>query len=247
MRGLEQKVAIVTGASRGIGAATARRLAADGARVVVNYARNEEAAHQVVTSIQAAGGEALAVRADVGEEAQVRQLFEKTAERFGRLDILVNNAGLFERQPLEGIDRAHFQRLVDVNLWAVVTATQEAAKRFAPQGGRIINMVSVSARQGFPRAGIYSATKGAVEAFTRVAANELGPRGVTVNALLIGTIETDMLAGATPQFVQALVAKTPLGRMGQPADVADVVAFLASEDARWVTGQVLGVSGGLAM
>jgi 3-oxoacyl-[acyl-carrier protein] reductase len=247
MRRLEQKVAIVTGASRGIGAATARRLAADGARVVVNYARNEEAAHQVVADIQAAGGEALGLRADVGDEAQVRRLFDKTVERFGRLDILVNNAGLFERQPLGKIDRAHFQRLVDVNLWGVVTATQEAAQRFGPQGGRIINMASVSARQGFPTAGIYSATKGAVEAFTRVSANELGPRGVTVNALLLGTIDTDMLAGATPQLVQALVAKTPLGRIGQPADVADVVAFLASEDGRWVTGQVLGVSGGQAM
>jgi 3-oxoacyl-[acyl-carrier protein] reductase len=247
MRRLEQKVAIVTGASRGIGAATARRLAADGAKVVVNYMRSEEAANRVVADIQAAGGEALGVRADVADEAQVRQLFEKTVERFGRLDILVNNAGFLERQPLGSIDRAHFQRLMDINLWSVVTATQEAARRFGPQGGRIINMASVSARQGFPSAGIYSAAKGAIEAFTRVSANELGPRGVTVNALLLGTIETDMLAGATPQLIQALVARTPLGRMGQPADVADVVAFLASEDGRWVTGQVVGVSGGLAM
>lgn len=246
MRRLEQKVALVTGASRGIGAATARRLAADGAKVVVNYTRNEEAANRVVADIQAAGGEALVGRADLADEAQVCQLFEKAMAHFGRLDILVNNAGLFERQSVGSIDRAHFQRLVDVNLWGVVTATREAVKRFGPQGGRIINVSSVSSRTGFPTAGIYAATKGAVEAFTRVAASELGPRGITVNALLVGTVETDMLAGATPQVVQALVAQTPLGRIGRPEDIADVVAFLSSEDARWVTGQVVGVSGGFA-
>lgn len=248
MHGLEGKVAIVTGASRGIGAGIARKLAAQGARVVINYTRNEEAAHWVAADIQRAGGEVLVERADVADEAQVKQLFERTDARFGRLDILVNNAGILEFRPLDAVDRAHYQRIMDVNLWGVMSASQQAARRLG-QGGRIINITSASSRRPFPALSVYAASKGAVEALTRSLATELGPKGITVNAIFAGMVETEMTMGhgSDGSAVQALIRATPLQRMGQPEDIADIVAFLASDSGRWVTGQSLGATGGFVM
>jgi 3-oxoacyl-[acyl-carrier protein] reductase len=248
MNGFEGKVAIVTGASRGIGASIARKLAAQGAKVVINYTRNEEAAHQVASDIQRAGGEVLVERADVADEAQVKQLFERTDARFGRLDILVNNAGILEFRPIDAVDRTHYQRVMDVNLWGVMSASQQAARRLG-QGGRIINITSASTRMAFPALSVYAASKGAVEAFTRSLATELGPKGITVNAIFAGMVETDMTMGhgSNEAAVQALIQATPLRRVGQPNDIADIVAFLASEASHWVTGQAIGATGGLVM
>lgn len=246
MHGLEGKVAIVTGASRGIGAEIARKLAAQGAKVVLNYTRNEESARKVAEEIQRAGGEVLVERADVADEAQVKYLFERTDAHFGRLDILVNNAGILEFRPIDAVDRAHYQRIMDINLWGVVSASQQAARRLG-QGGRIINITSASSRSPFPALSVYAASKGAVEAFTRGLAAELGPRGITVNAIFAGMVETDMTANSSPEGVRAFVQATPLRRTGQPEDVADVVTFLASESSRWVTGQSIGATGGIVM
>ena len=246
MNGLEGKVAIVTGASRGIGAGIARKLAAQGAKVVINYTQNEERAQQVAADIQRAGGEVLVERADVADEAQVKCLFERTDARFGRLDILVNNAGILEFRPLDAIDRTHFQRVLDVNLWGVVIASQQAARRLG-QGGRIINITSISTRTPFPALGVYAASKGAVEGFTRTLATELGPRGITVNAVFAGVVETDMSTVGTAEQMNAVAQATPLRRTGKPEDIADVVAFLASESSHWVTGQAIGATGGLVM
>ncbi len=246
MNGLEGKVAIVTGASRGIGAGIARKLAAQGAKVVLNYTRNEEAAHQVAADIQRAGGEVLVERADVADEAQVQQLFERMDARFGRLDILVNNAGILEMRPIDTVDRAHFQRILDVNLWGVVSASQQAARRLG-QGGRIINITSTATRSPIPALGVYAASKAGVEAFTRTLAAELGPRGITVNSIMAGMVETDMTAFCTEEQRQGMVQVTPLRRVGRTEDIADVVAFLASESSQWVTGQSIGATGGFVM
>ncbi|OJT26547.1 hypothetical protein BO221_00430 [Archangium sp. Cb G35] len=251
MHGLEGKVAVVTGASRGIGASIARKLASQGAKVVINYTRNEDAAHQVAADIQRAGGEVLVERADVADEAQVKQLFERTDARFGRLDILVNNAGILEFRPLDVIDRTHFQRVMDTNLWGVVCASQQAARRLG-QGGRIINISSASSRTPFTALGIYAASKAAVEAFTRTLAVELGPRGITANVIFAGMVETDMTAGHTSgessqARIQAMIQATPLRRVAKPEDISDIVALLASESSQWVTGQSIGATGGLVM
>ncbi|HYO73062.1 MAG TPA: glucose 1-dehydrogenase [Archangium sp.] len=251
MNGLEGKVAIVTGSSRGIGASVARKLAAQGAKVVINYTRNEAAAHQVAADIQRAGGEVLVECADVADKAQVKQLFERTDARFGRLDILVNNAGILEFRPLDAIDRAHFQRILDTNLWGVVSASQQAARRLS-QGGRIINISSMATRTPLSALGIYAASKGAVDAFTRAIAVELGPRGITANAIFAGVVATDMSAehsrgDETQALLQALIQATPLRRVALPEDIANSVALLASESSQWITGQSIGATGGLVM
>ncbi|HZP81151.1 MAG TPA: glucose 1-dehydrogenase [Chthonomonadaceae bacterium] len=243
---LAGKVAIVTGASRGIGAAIARRLAADGARVVVNYSASEEAARQVITQIGEAGGEAVAVQADLSDYWQIPGLFEMAMLQYGRLDILVNNAGVAEFHPLGEITQREYERQFDVNVRGVLFASQEAAKRFGEEGGRIINITSGAAQACPPGTSVYSATKAAVEAMTKSHAAELGPRQITVNAVAPGFTETDMLAAVFPADARAsMIARTPLGRIGTPEDIADVVAFLVSDDARWITGQVIGVNGGL--
>ena len=246
MSGLTGRVAIVTGASRGIGAAIARRLARDGAIVIVSYSRNAEAAQEVVAEIERAGGEAEAIQADVADLEQVKRLFAETIQGFGRLDILVNNAGVAEFRPLEAIDAAHYAHQFDVNVRGLLFATQEAALRFGSAGGCIVNITSGAAKAAPPGASVYSATKAAVEAMTVSHAAELGPRGIRVNAVAPGITETDMLqANIPPPVQQAMIQNTALRRLGMPEDIADVVAFLASHDARWITGQILGANGGL--
>ncbi len=243
---LSGKVALVTGGSRGIGAAIARRLAADGAKVVVNYARSEGPADEVVRAIEGTGGEARAVRADLGDPAQVRPLFEATIAAFGRLDILVNNAGVFAMRPLTEVDLAHYSGMFDVNVRGPLLASAEAARRFPPEGGRIVNISSQVVRAAIAGGSVYSATKAALESMTRVHATELGPKGVTVNAVAPGTTDTEMLREGLPEEARKMmVGNTAMGRLGTPEDIADVVAFLASDDARWVTGQCIDVSGGL--
>ncbi|ATB31261.1 SDR family NAD(P)-dependent oxidoreductase [Melittangium boletus] len=243
---LEQKVAIITGASRGIGAAVARRLASDGAKVVVNYVRNADAAAAVVASIQAAGGDALAVCADVADESQMQALFTTTLERHGRLDILVNNAAAFGSAPLDQIDRGLFQQLVDVNIWGVLVGCRLAGRHMTT-GGRVINFSSIGVHKGFAGGGMYAATKAAVESLTRTAATELAPRDISVNALIVGQVATDMGAEVPMKMRQQIAAQTLIGKIGRPEDVGGVVSFLASDDARWVTGQTLGVNGGYLM
>ena len=240
------KVALVTGASRGIGRAVAERLAKDGARVVVNFARNTEAAQETVAAIQAEGGEAVAEQADLSQAAEVTRLFDAVTDRFGRLDVLVNNAGVYEARPLDRVDEDHFTGLFDINVLAVLLASREAARRIGDGGGRIINLSSGAARAAVPGGSVYAASKAAVEALTRCHAAELGPRGITVNAVAPGFTESDMLDMALPSEARGMmIGLTALGRLGRPEDIADVVAFLASDDARWITGEVIGANGGL--
>jgi 3-oxoacyl-[acyl-carrier protein] reductase len=247
MSKLKDRVAVVTGASRGIGAAIARRLAADGAKVVVNYARDEKSAVSVSDAIRAAGGTAIPAHADVTDEAQVQAMLERTMKELGRLDILVNNAGIFEFKTLDVVDRATFLRMMDVNLWSVLLASREAARHFGESGGRIINISSTAARMGVSGVLLYSATKAGLEAVTRCLAAELGPKKICVNAVAPGLIETDMTAGFAEEVKRGVLLATPVGRMGTPEEVGHAVAFLASDEAACITGQVLPVNGGFLM
>jgi 3-oxoacyl-[acyl-carrier protein] reductase len=243
---LEGKVAIVTGASRGIGAATAERLARDGAAVVVNFSKSSKEAAEVVSLIEKAGGRAVAIKADVAKEGDVKSLFAEARRVFGRLDILVNNAGGSAFVPLEKVDAAHIDSQLGLNVAGSVFSAREAAAHFPKEGGRIINVSSIAANQTLTGAGLYSAAKAAVEALTRVWAAELGPRGIAVNAVAPGPIETEMFAQKIPkEMADFMRSRTPLGRIGRPAEVADVIAFLAGPNSGWVTGQVLTVSGGM--
>lgn len=245
MTSLTGKVAIVTGGSRGIGAAIAKRLAADGAKVVVNYHRNADAAAAVVAQIEAASGEALAVSVDMGDLTQISTLFDRTLEQFGHLDILVNNAGVADFRLLDAIDAACYTQTFDVNVRGPLFATQRAARHMTFDG-RIINISSGVVRDPNPVASVYAASKAALETMTQCHATELGPRGITVNCIAVGLTETDMLRAVMPPEAQReLIARTPLGRLGTPEDIAEVVAFLASDAARWITGEILGVNGGL--
>ncbi len=247
MSRLEGKVALVTGAARGIGAAIAERLAADGAAVAINYAHSDRDAEALADRIVQQGGRATAIRADVSGAAEARALVEKTFEAFGRFDILVNNAGTVQFAPIDNVDEAQVRTQFAVNVNGPVFATQAAAARFPRDGGRVINVSSVVATRALAGTSVYAATKSAIDALTRVWAAELGPRGVTVNAVAPGPVATAMMKrnGLTDEGRRAMIARTPLGRIGEPADVADVVAFLASPDARWITGQVLEASGGI--
>jgi 3-oxoacyl-[acyl-carrier protein] reductase len=249
MNSLEGKVALVTGAARGIGAAIAERLAADGASVAINYATSKEDAEALAERIRGNGGKAKAIQADIGNPSQAKAFVDAAVKEFGRLDILVNNAGKFHIGPIGTVDEADVRSLFAVNVDGPIFATQAAASYFSTEGGRVINVSSIAATHPLPGLSVYSATKAALEALTRVWAAELGPRGVTVNAVAPGAVDTAMLKAATPRMggeeaVKGMVARTPLGRLGTTSDVADVVAFLASPDARWVTGQVVEVSGG---
>jgi 3-oxoacyl-[acyl-carrier protein] reductase len=245
MARLSGKVAIVTGASRGIGAAIAVRLAADGAKVVVNYNRSKERAEQVVTQIKKGGGDAIAIKADLAEPEQIKPLFDSAMQAFGRLDILVNNAAVADRKRLESTGLEHYHKLFDLNVRGALLATVEAVKQMS-DGGRIINITSGIAKARVPRSAVYAGTKGAMEAITRCHAAELGKRAITVNCVAPGLVDTDMLRDAIPQPVEEmLVAQTPLGRLGQADDIADVVAFIASDEARWINGEVIPANGGL--
>jgi 3-oxoacyl-[acyl-carrier protein] reductase len=245
---LKGKTAIVTGASKGIGAGIAKGLAAEGAAVVVNYASSKEGADRVVAEITAAGGKAIAVQGDVAKAADVKKIFAETKEAFGRLDILVNNAGVYSFTPLESITEADFHRHFDINVLGLLLATQEAAKAFGPEGGSVINIGSVASTLNSPNTVVYTATKGAVDSVTRVLAKELGPKKIRVNSINPGLVETEgthTFGAIGTDFEKSTVASTPLGRVGQPDDITPVAVFLASDDARWLTGDTLIVSGGL--
>jgi 3-oxoacyl-[acyl-carrier protein] reductase len=248
MSDLKGKVAVITGASKGIGAGIAKSLANAGAAVVVNYASSRESADRVVAEIKAKGGKAIAVKGDVAKSADVRHLFEETRKAFGALDVLVNNAGIYKFQPLDEITEDEFHRQFNTNVLGTILATQEAARHFGPNGGSVINISSVASESPVPTASVYSATKGAVDAATRVLAAELGPRRIRVNVIAPGGVETEGLHAMGiigSDFEKQMVADTPLGRLGQPEDIAGVALFLASDDSRWLTGERLTASGGM--
>jgi len=249
MGDLTGKVAVVTGASKGIGAEIAKGLAAAGAAVVVNYASSKDGADKVVAAITGKGGKAVAVKADVSKEAEVKALFAETKKAFGRLDVLVNNAGVYKFQPLAEITADEYRRQFDINVLGVLLATREAETLFGPQGGSVINISSVVASMKIPNGSVYSATKAAVDKITQVLAKELGPKNIRVNAINPGGVETEGLhasgiAGSETQ--NQMVANTPLGRLGQPTDIAPVAVFLASADSGWLTGETIAVDGGMS-
>ena len=244
---LAGKVAVVTGASKGIGAAIAKHLAAEGAAVVVNYSSSKDGAERVVGDINGGGGRAIAVKANVAKKADIDQLFAETKKAFGPIDILVNNAGIYEFSPVEDITEEHFRKQFDLNVLGLTLATQAALRQFNPKGGSIVNISSVVSTLGVPGAAVYSGTKGAVDAITRSLAKELGPRGIRVNAINPGMVETEGVhaAGiAESDMRKQIEAQTPLGRIGQPQDIATVAVFFASSDSAWITGETLTVAGG---
>src|SRR5262245_43565631 len=245
---LTGKVALVTGASKGIGASIAKHLAAEGAAVVVNYATSKQGADRVVGEIVEGGGKAVDVRANVAKQAEIERLFSETKQAFGRLDILVNNAGVYEFSPIDKVSEAHFHKQFDLNVLGLILASQEAAKHFGPEGGSIVNISSLASSLAPPNASVYSATKAAVDAVTKSLAKELGSRKIRVNAINPGMVETEGVhaAGFTESdFRQQMEAQTPLGRIGQPEDIAPAAVFLASPDAAWITGETLVIAGGL--
>lgn len=244
---LQGKVAVVTGASKGIGASIAKALAAQGASVVVNYATSRAGAEAVVADIRKAGGQAVPVQASLAKEAEVKRLFEETREAFGRVDILVNNAGVYQFAPLEDVTETEYRRQFDTNVLGPILATREALKLFPAEGGSVINVSSIASEKGLPGATVYGATKGALDQVTRTHAIELAPRKIRVNTIAPGGVETEGThsAGIVGSDMQAqLIAGTPLGRFGQPDDIADVAVFLASDASRWVTGDRIRVAGG---
>jgi 3-oxoacyl-[acyl-carrier protein] reductase len=248
MSKLKDKVAIVTGASKGIGASIAKHLAAEGAAVVVNYASSKADAERVVAEITRDAGRAVAVQANVASAADVARLFADTRTAFGKLDVLVNNAGIYEFAPLEAVTEAHFHKQFDVNVLGLLLASKQAAAAFGSTGGSIINISSGASTLTPPDTAVYSATKAAVDAITRVLAKELGPRNIRVNAINPGMVETEGVHAAGfigSEFNRQALARTALGRIGQPEDIAPAVVFLASDDARWITGETLLVGGGL--
>lgn len=245
---LSGKVAVVTGASKGIGAGIAKGLAAEGAAVVVNYSSSKNGADRVVAEINSNGGRAIAVHGNVAKSADVEKIFAETKRVFGRLDILVNNAGVYNLTPLEQVTEEDFHRHFNINVLGMLLATQEAAKVFGEGGGSVINIGSVVSDLTPPHSVVYTATKGAVDAVTRVLAKELGPRKIRVNSINPGVIETEGTHAAGvigSDFETQYIERTPLGRTGQPEDIAPVAVFLASDDSRWITGDTLAVSGGL--
>jgi len=247
MNKLTGKVAVVTGASKGIGASIAEHLAAEGASVVVNYASSKAGAEAIVRRIKEKGGKALAVQADVSKHEEVKRLFAETKAAYGKLDVLVNNAGIYEFAPLESITAEHFHKHFNLNVLGLLLTTQEAVKLIGSTGGSIINMSSIASSMPVATATVYSATKAAVDAITIVLSQELGPRKIRVNSLNPGMVETEGLhAGglAEGDFRKMMESQTPLGRIAQPEDIARAAVFFASDDAGWVTGQSLIVSGG---
>jgi 3-oxoacyl-[acyl-carrier protein] reductase len=245
---LAGKVAVVTGASKGIGASIARHLAADGAAVVVNYATSKAGADRVAAEIVANGGRAVVVQADVAKKEDVDRLFSEAKKAFGTLDVLVNNAGVYEFSPLEEVTAKHFHKMFDLNVLGLLFASQAAVRQFGPEGGSIINISSVAATSAPATTSVYSGTKAAVNAITRSLAQELGPRHIRVNSINPGMVETEGVhaAGiAESDFRKQTEAQTPLGRIGQPEDIAPAAVFLASSDSAWITGETFYISGGL--
>lgn len=242
---LTGQVAIVTGASKGIGASIAIHLAADGASVVVNYATSREGADQVVSEITSQGGKAIAVQGDMSRKADIERLFAETIKVYGKLDILVNNAGIYEFAPVGEITEEHFHKQFNLNVLGLTLASQEAIAHFGPEGGNIINVSSVVSTLSPPGSAVYNATKSAVDGITRTFAKELGSRKIRVNSVNPGPVETEgtHAAGIIEAF-QTYAALTPLGRVGQPEDIARGVVFLASDDSGWMTGETLYLTGG---
>ena len=244
---LAGKVAVVTGASKGIGAAIAEHMAAEGASVVVNYSSSKAGADAVVQRITQQDGRAVAVQADLSKPEDIRRLFAESKKAFGKIDILVNNAGVYEFAPLEAITPEHFHKQYNLNVLGLLLATQEAVKYFGTEGGSVVNISSVVATLAPPSASVYSGTKAAVDAVTKSLAKELGPRKIRVNAINPGMVETEGVhaAGfAGSDFQKGIEAQTPLGRIGQPQDIAPAAVFLASQDSAWITGETLYISGG---
>jgi 3-oxoacyl-[acyl-carrier protein] reductase len=248
-RRLEGKVAVVTGASKGIGASIAKHLADEGAAVVVNYASSKSGADRVVAEITGQGGRAVAVQADMSRQADIGRLFAEAKKAFGRLDVLVNNAGIYEFAPLEEVTPEHFHRQFDLNVLGLILASQEAVKLFGSDGGSIINISSVVSSLTPATSAVYSATKAAVDAITRTLAKELGPRNIRVNSINPGMVETEGTASAgltadESDFRKRFESQAPLGRIGQPRDIAPAVVFLASSDSSWITGETFYIAGG---
>jgi len=244
---LAGKVAVVTGASKGIGAAIAKQLAAEGSVVVVNYSSSKADAEKVIKEISTQGGEATAVQANMSKPDEIERLFAKSKKAFGRVDILVNNAGIYEFLPLEKVTEDHFHKHFNLNVLGLLLASQAAAKQFDGAGGSIINISSVVSTLAIPESAVYSGTKGAVDAITRSLASELGPRGIRVNAIRPGMVETEGTnsAGiAQSEMRKQVEAQTPLRRIGQPQDIAGTAVFLASDDSSWITGETFVISGG---
>lgn len=245
---LAGKVAVVTGASKGIGAEIAKQLGAEGASVVVNYASSKAGADKVVSDITSKGGKAVAVQADVAKEADVTRLFAEAKKAFGKLDILVNNAGIYEFAPLEAVTADHFHKQFNLNVFGLLLASKEAAMHFGAEGGSIVNIGSIASTITPPTSAVYAGTKSAVDAITRTLSKELGPRKIRVNSISPGMVETEGLhAAGIPEsdFRKQVEAQTPLGRIGQPDDIAPAAVFFASADSKWITGETLLISGGL--
>jgi 3-oxoacyl-[acyl-carrier protein] reductase len=245
---LQNKVAVVTGASKGIGADIAKGLAAEGAVVVVNYASSKEGADRVVAEIIGKGGKAIAVQGDVAKAADVQRLFAETQKAFGRLDILVNNAGVYQFAPIEEFTEEQFHRMFNINVLGLLLATREAVKYFGPEGAAIINIGSTASQINLPTASVYTATKSGVDAITRVLAKELAPKKIRVNSINPGGVETEgvhAMGIIGTDFEKHMIAQTPLGRLGQPQDITPIAVFLASQDSGWLTGELLLASGGM--
>ena len=244
---LTGKVAVVTGASKGIGASIALHLAAEGAAVVVNYASSKEGANRVVAEISGKGGKAVAVQADVSKPDDIKKLFAETKKAFGKLDVLVNNAGVYDFAPLEAITPEHFHKQFGLNVLGLILTTQEAVKHFGPGGGSVVNISSVVGKLALPHTTVYSATKAAVDSITRTLSAELGPKKIRVNAVNPGMVVTEgnaSAADAENALRKVIEAHTPLGRIGQVDDIAPAVVYFASDDSKWVTGETLYIAGG---
>jgi 3-oxoacyl-[acyl-carrier protein] reductase len=247
MKKLEGKVAVVTGASKGIGAAVAGHLAAEGAAVVVNYASSNAGADKVVSDITRRGGKAIAVQADVSKPDDIRRLFTETKKVYGTVDVLVNNAGIYNFAPLGDITPEHFHKQFDLNVLGLILTTQEAVRHFGKLGGSVVNIGSIVGKLGLPGAAVYSATKAAVDSVTRTLSAELGPKKIRVNAVNPGMVVTEgNKDAADPEndFRKTVEAHTPLGRIGGVDDIAPAVVYFASDDSKWVTGETLYIAGG---
>jgi 3-oxoacyl-[acyl-carrier protein] reductase len=247
MSELKGKVAIVTGASKGIGAGIAKGLGAAGAAVVVNYASSKEGAERVVNEIAASGGKAIAIQGDVAKADDVKRLFSEAKKKFGTLDVLVNNAGVYNFAPLEAVTETEFHREFNTNVLGSILTIQESLNHFGPKGGSVINISSVASVSNMPTSVVYSATKSALDSVTRVLANELAAKKIRVNTIAPGGVETEGTHAAGvigSDFEKQMIAGTPLGRLGQPNDIAQVAVFLASEDSGWLTGERITAAGG---